>query len=90
MTGKKTPGSFLVVGSTGSDENVMYSNQTYEAPNTLDYVYIYTCKPPRSILKGLAFTGFLGDSLCGFAKYFLGSEKKHPKCRSRTTRILSR
>ena len=41
MTGKKTTGSFLVVGSTGSDENVMYSNQTYEAPNTLDYVYIY-------------------------------------------------
>lgn len=53
----------------------MYSSQTYEAPNTLDYIYIYTCEPPRSILKGLAFTGFLGIPFAGLPNNFLGNEK---------------
>ena len=40
---------------------------------TLDYMY--TCKPLRSILKGLAFTGFLGIPFAGLPNNFLGNEK---------------
>ena len=48
----------------------MYSSQTYEAPNTLDYVYIciYTHVNLTIHFEGSGFYGFFGDSLCGFAK----------------------